>query len=168
MFLSRLAVNKGECLFARDVAHAGELLLGLLRQVEPQKISMQTDGIVAEVLNVSRELTRVDEKKLCSTFADFEVGISACDALLARSGSVVLRSDAAGGRRLSLLPPLHIVIARRAQLLHSMENWLSTLEAVESWRYATIISGPSRTADIEKVLVLGMHGPQRLAVIVIS
>ena len=95
-----------------------------------------------------------------------ELGVTGCDCLIARTGSIAISTRSAGGRVLSVLPPVHLVIARRAQIVPDLET------AIRLWRdrYGVawpsnlcIITGPSRTADIEKILVMGAHGPKRLA-----
>lgn len=100
-------------------------------------------------------------------FARYECGITVADFLIARTGSIVLNAASAGGRRLSVLPPLHIVLATSAQVVASLEDALARIDKATS-SYMTIITGPSRTSDIEKILVLGAHGPKRLVVIVID
>jgi L-lactate dehydrogenase complex protein LldG len=74
-------------------------------------------------------------------------------------------------RALSALPPVHLVVAHRPQIVTDLEAAIAVLRQQhgESWpSLISIISGPSRTADIEKVLVLGAHGPKRLAVHFVS
>ena len=97
-------------------------------------------------------------------FAQFVASVTTADAFISRTGSVVLRSSTAGGRRLSVLPPVHIVIGTTSQVVPSHEYWLAQICKDPSWSFGTIISGPSRTGDIEKILVLGAHGPKRLIV----
>lgn len=96
-----------------------------------------------------------------------ELAVTGCDCLVAQTGSIFVSTRSAGGRALSVLPPVHLVVARRDQLLPDLSaafallrqrygrNWPSSL---------SLITGPSRTADIEKILVMGAHGPKRLAV----
>jgi L-lactate dehydrogenase complex protein LldG len=93
-------------------------------------------------------------------------GITGADFLVARTGSVVLCSNTQGGRRLAVLPELHIVYTSEAQLVASLEDCIPELKIDPAWSAVSIISGPSRTSDIEKTLVLGAHGPKRLVVII--
>ncbi len=96
-----------------------------------------------------------------------EVGISECDALIAQTGSVLLTSRSGGGRALSVLPPHHLVLARRDQLLPDLPAAYELLHQKygEAWpSLTTFITGPSRTGDIERILVLGAHGPKRLTI----
>lgn len=98
------------------------------------------------------------------------VGISACDALVAQTGSILLTSRSAGGRALSVLPPHHVVVAQADQLVPDLPAAFDLLYSRYGDRYpsfATLITGPSRTGDIERILVLGAHGPRNLTVILI-
>jgi L-lactate dehydrogenase complex protein LldG len=109
---------------------------------------------------------RLDPKSLekCS------VGITACDALIAQTGSILLTTRSAGGRALSVLPPHHVVVARGDQLVPDLPAAFDLLYARYGTNYpsfVTFITGPSRTGDIERILVLGAHGPRNLSVILI-
>ena len=97
-----------------------------------------------------------------------DAGISECDALVAQTGSVLVTSRSAGGRALSVLPPHHVVLARRDQLLGDLPAAFSLLERKYSQSYPSFIgfiTGPSRTGDIERILVLGAHGPKKLTIL---
>ncbi|HEX8551085.1 MAG TPA: lactate utilization protein [Abditibacteriaceae bacterium] len=99
-----------------------------------------------------------------------EAGISSCDALVAQTGSVLLNARRSGGRALSVLVPHHVVIARREQLVPDLPTAFALLHGVygETWpSLITFITGPSRTGDIERILVLGAHGPKRLTIFVV-
>jgi L-lactate dehydrogenase complex protein LldG len=98
------------------------------------------------------------------------VGITACDALIAQTGSILLTARSAGGRALSVLPPHHLVIARADQLVPDLPAACELLSARYGENYpsfVTFITGPSRTGDIERILVLGAHGPKNLTVILV-
>ena len=90
------------------------------------------------------------------------------DALIAQTGSVFV-SASCGGRGASVVAPCHIVYATTKQLVPDLVTALRTATAqgrLDKNSFACIISGSSRTADIEKILVQGAHGPMRLVVIV--
>jgi L-lactate dehydrogenase complex protein LldG len=96
-----------------------------------------------------------------------DVGISECDALIAQTGTVLVTSKTAGGRALSCLPPHHVVIARREQLVPDLPAAFALLKQRHGANYPSMISfitGPSRTGDIERILVLGAHGPKQLTI----
>ncbi len=96
-----------------------------------------------------------------------DVGISECDALIAQTGTVLVTSKTAGGRALSCLPPHHVVIARREQLVADLPAAFALVKQRHGAKYPSMISfitGPSRTGDIERILVLGAHGPKKLTI----
>jgi L-lactate dehydrogenase complex protein LldG len=99
------------------------------------------------------------------------VGITACDALIAQTGSILLCNRHAGGRSLSVLPPHHLVIAQANQLVPDLPAAFDLLQNKYRNNYPsfiTFITGPSRTGDIERILVLGAHGPKVLTLILIE
>jgi L-lactate dehydrogenase complex protein LldG len=98
---------------------------------------------------------------------DCELGVTSCDCLIAQTGSIVISTISAGDRALSVLPPTHLVIARRNQVVPDLAAAMALLRKRYDQRWPSalsVITGPSRTADIEKILVMGAHGPKRLAV----
>lgn len=101
-------------------------------------------------------------------FENMEVAVTSCDFLIARTGSVVVTSASESGRQLISLPPIHIVLADVSQLVNYPEDaYLNILKKYENNlpSQITTITGPSRTADIEKTLVLGAHGPKEFIVL---
>ena len=99
------------------------------------------------------------------------MGVTRCESLIARTGTVLISSKLASGRTLSVFPPVHIVVATPDQLVFDIGEGLERVS--EKYKdlmpsMISIITGPSRTADIEKIMVLGAHGPRRLAVILIE
>ena len=97
-----------------------------------------------------------------------DAGISECDALIAQTGTVLVTNRSASGRALSVLPPHHVVLARREQLIADLPAAFELLQKKYVTNYPSMISfitGPSRTGDIERILVLGAHGPKKLTII---
>lgn len=97
-----------------------------------------------------------------------DAGITECDVLIAQTGSLIVTSRSSGGRALSVLPPHHVVIARREQLVRDLTAGFALIQKKYADNYPSMISlvtGPSRTGDIERILVLGAHGPKKLTVI---
>ncbi len=93
--------------------------------------------------------------------------ISECELLVALTGSIVV-SSACGGRGASIVAPCHIVVARREQLMPDLETALARVRELgleQKNSFVGLITGSSRTADIEKILVLGAHGPRRLVLV---
>lgn len=97
-----------------------------------------------------------------------DAGISECDALIAQTGTILVTTRSAGGRALSVLPPHHVVLARREQLVADLPAAFDLLKKKYGANYPSMISfitGPSRTGDIERILVLGAHGPKKLTIL---
>ena len=105
--------------------------------------------------------------------ANVRVGLSGVEAGLAATGSLVVASGAGKYRTASLLPPVHIAVVTRDQVMADLESWLASFDdtAKQELRNASnivVISGPSRTADIAMQLILGMHGPGELHIILLD
>lgn len=110
--------------------------------------------------------TGYDKKQLESC----DAGLSECELLVAQTGSVCVTGPSSGGRVLSVLPAHHVVIARRSQLVTDLTEAYASLAAKYRGGYPSMISfitGPSRTGDIERILVLGAHGPKRLTILLL-
>ncbi len=104
-------------------------------------------------------------------FEAAEVGITLCEALVARNGSIMVSNGNAAGRRLSIYPHNHVVIAYTSQLVLDLKDAFALLKQKYDNLLPTMvcnITGPSRTADIEKTLVLGAHGPKELYVFLLD
>ncbi len=99
---------------------------------------------------------------------DIEVGITTCEALIALTGSVMVSSLGGSGRRMNVFPPVHIVMAGKSQLVASISDGFHQVETKRKIQPSliSVITGPSRTADIEKTLVMGAHGPRELIVLI--
>ncbi|HEV2207836.1 MAG TPA: LUD domain-containing protein [Verrucomicrobiae bacterium] len=123
-------------------------------------------GPAVEVLGLP--VCRTDTDYNVADLESCDVGITECDALVAQTGSVLITSRSAGGRALSVLPPHHVVLARREQLIADLPEAFSLLKrkyAPDYPSFLSFITGPSRTGDIERILVLGAHGPKKLTIL---
>jgi L-lactate dehydrogenase complex protein LldG len=98
-----------------------------------------------------------------------EVGINFADYALADTGSLVFLTESHETRLISLLPPIHIALIARKNILSGLDE-LFTLVPHPALKSSamTLITGPSRTADIEMRLVRGVHGPGEVHVIIVE
>jgi L-lactate dehydrogenase complex protein LldG len=100
-----------------------------------------------------------------------DAGVTECEVLVAQTGSVMVSARSSGGRALSVLPHHHVVVARRIQLVADLAEAYERVERRYGGQlpsFLSFISGPSRTGDIERILVLGAHGPKKLTVLLLS
>lgn len=89
-----------------------------------------------------------------------EAGITRADCAIAETGSIIVSAKSGLSRLASLAPPIHIVLIDQKNIVSSLEEGVNSMSKVSS----VIITGPSRTADIEGVLVCGVHGPKRIII----
>jgi L-lactate dehydrogenase complex protein LldG len=95
------------------------------------------------------------------------IGVTGCDAAIAETGTLMLLTREGCPRAASLLPPVHLAVVRRQDLRFGMAEVLAERgDDIAAAACCTFVSGPSRTADIELTLTLGVHGPGRVIVIV--
>lgn len=123
---------------------------------------------VAQQLGLKEILT--DTGYAVNDLESCDAGITECEALVAQTGSVLVSAPGAGGRALSVLPPHHIVLARREQVVPDLTVALQRAQSKFGNKFPSMlsfISGPSRTGDIERILVLGAHGPKKLTILLL-
>jgi len=99
-----------------------------------------------------------------------DLGLTAAQHAIAETGTLVLVSDVERNRLASLLPPVHVALLRADAILPDLGAALAAVHDADAGppRTITFITGPSRTADIELTLVVGVHGPQELHVILLE
>lgn len=105
-----------------------------------------------------------------TTDGEDAVGLSAAAAGVAETGTLVLRSGPDTPTRLTFLPETHIVVLREADVVGGYEAAFARLEGEAAWppRTVNLVTGPSRSADIEQTLQMGAHGPRRLHILLVE
>lgn len=96
-----------------------------------------------------------------------DVGLSGAVAALAETGTIIVQSGPGHSRLATLLPPVHIALLPIERLLPDLFAWTQTRQSAPPAN-VTLISGPSKTADIEQTLSIGVHGPKRFVVVVVG
>ena len=105
------------------------------------------------------------------SLADCDAGVTACEVLVAQTGSILVSSAACGGRALSILPHVHVVVATPDQVAGTLADAFDLVRERHAGRLPSMLSfitGPSRTGDIERILVLGAHGPKELFLLLVG
>ncbi len=126
------------------------------------------DRIGKEIVGNKTLVTGVDLYKSPETV---DIGVSEVDIGVAETGSLGQKAEEIDKRLVSTLPNLHIAILKKSTICASIVDAMAIAEQwvkQEEPSYIAFISGPSRTADIERVLTIGVHGPERLIIIIVD
>jgi L-lactate dehydrogenase complex protein LldG len=140
-------------------------LASLIRKQDWQKLFCVEDNLLTGVSDQVTDLIIRDDLAGC------DAAITGCENLVARTGSIVLSSAQAGGRTASVYAPIHICVAYTRQVVTDMKDALQAAKDKYGNSLPSLITfatGPSRTADIEKTLVVGVHGPREVYVFLIE
>ena len=150
IFAEAFTKLQGKFIFCADEKELHQQLSSLIAAKEWMKIFC-TDGRWNEQYSNTINLESCD------------ASITGCEFLVARTGSIVMSAAEQSGRTVSVYAPIHICIAYTNQLLFDVKDALQALKekyADHLPSFITFATGPSRTADIEKTLVTGVHGPK--------
>ncbi|MGD8457960.1 MAG: lactate utilization protein [Anaerolineales bacterium] len=170
-FALALQKAKGEVHLVSGEEEAWKVLGNILSKLNAQKIVVDGDESLEKRIfeDIGPDLQWItignSEGDLRSYCIEADVGLTGADAALAETGSVILKMNARRSRLVSLLPPVHIVLLPISKIVPDIFSWIAERD-VDMPSQLIIISGPSKTADIEQTLVVGVHGPKRFIVIV--
>jgi L-lactate dehydrogenase complex protein LldG len=173
VFGKNLEAVGGHCIVARSEVEVIEALNGIIASLQDSPLRGRTIALSNTPLLerlMARVETSVDEISVAPSAAelfDYDVGISTAQAAIAETGTLMLDSEAERHRLVSLVPPVHIAIVDSANICLTLGEALAAAgQGPELSPTITFITGPSRTADIELTLAIGVHGPQELYVVV--
>jgi L-lactate utilization protein LutC len=175
-FCDELAAAGGVAHIVADYAGAEIRVVELIESHQARRIVvgqgpiLDALGLTARLVSLGIEVFRADTDRDSLFSAD--IGISGVEALLADTGTIVQASRAGQPRSLSLLPPVYIAVADRSQLVPDLFDWFESIPAEARTRdlpaCLSLITGPSKTGDIELRLVTGVHGPGEVHVVLIN
>jgi L-lactate dehydrogenase complex protein LldG len=173
LFVTQSAALKTEFVECADAAAAAAHIAGLAEANDWKKLAFHpgalNDVIVAH-LPEALTLFKVESGYDKVALETCDAGLTECESLVAQTGSICVTALSSGGRALSVLPHHHVAVARREQLVPDLTAAYERLAARYGAGYPSFISfisGPSRTGDIERILVLGAHGPKKLTVLLL-
>jgi len=158
-----------------DMTAAADCLFAIAREKGWNRVAWHGHPLVEPLLaGVPCATFRVDGAAAAcdkNALEACDAGLTACETLVAQTGSILVSSATCGGRGLSILPHAHVVIATTDQLVGTVGDALDLARQRYAGRLPSMLSfitGPSRTGDIERILVLGAHGPKELFVILVD
>ena len=183
-FCAELSAVGGEAVDLAGRGEPGVELESWLRGLGIEGAVIDSDLAWASIGLPVRELVEaaglrietVDGSAGPADLAGFDLGITLADAAIAETGSIVQCARPFRPRSISLVPRCHLALVPRDRLLGGLEDFFEGIEEGASWAggdadfdtYFTWITGPSRTADIEKTLTIGVHGPGRTGVFLLG
>jgi L-lactate dehydrogenase complex protein LldG len=169
LFVQKFEQLGGKSFRVRDTAAVIPAIADLLTQksaVASNSPFLRKCGITGLLQVHSGFTEREDLKQAC---ASCDIGITSVDYALAATGSFVMLSSHDEPRLISLLPPAHIAIFPRSLILANLDELLSILpRPADQTSSMVLITGPSRTADIEQILVRGVHGPGEIYAVIVE
>ena len=173
-FRERLQSVGGFCDVVESEDEATRALTAIVSDLQSRNAAKRIALSDAQLVSNLTHGLAADQIDVCPSPAElfnYDVGITMAQAAIAETGTLVLVAETERHRLVSLLPPVHIAIVRARDIVPTIGDALSQLhgpEPKQMSRAITFITGPSRTADIELTLTVGVHGPKELHVIVIN
>ncbi|MFB0565070.1 MAG: LUD domain-containing protein [Candidatus Aminicenantaceae bacterium] len=144
------------------------------------KTKEEVAEILSDHLNIplplnSKEIVGIAREKMRKYFIEADIGISGANIAVAESGTLVIVSNEGNARLVTSLPPVHIALLTTEKFVKTLEQASTLIKALtiassglKLTSYVSFITGPSKTTDIEKELVFGVHGPQELHIIILD
>lgn len=156
---------QGKFIYCQDMEEFHQNWKALLQMQKWEKVYCTDEGL--------RTLLGESFSGTCKypELASCDASVTACEMLVARTGTIVLSAAVSQGRTTSVYAPIHICIAFTPQLVYDVKDGLNQLKTKYAEKLPSLITfatGPSRTADIEKTLVVGVHGPKEVYCILIQ
>jgi L-lactate dehydrogenase complex protein LldG len=166
VFARELIDVSGKFVYCSDDTEFAEILQSVMQEKKWESIHCIDDQL-KNVLGKTGINYTCDE----AGFDNMTAGLTRCEFLVARLGSVMVSSAHSSGRKMNVFPETHLIYARTSQLVPDLRAALKAIKEKYENKLPsmiTMITGPSRTADIEKILVMGAHGPRDLYVFMVD
>lgn len=158
-FAEQFTKLQGKFIYCINQQELAFQLSSLVKKQDWQKVYCVEDKLIAPVAS------QITERLVKTDLAHCDASITGCEYLVARTGTIVMSSAQTSGRTTSVYAPVHICIAFTNQLVYDLKDALQSAKDKYGSHLPSLITfatGPSRTADIEKTLVVGVHGPKEV------
>lgn len=164
-FAERFTALDGKFIYCINRQELAFQLGSLIRKMDWEKVYCVEESLLPGLEPV------LGDRLYTEDLGRADVSITGCECLVARTGSIVLSSAQTEGRTASVYAPIHICIAYTSQLVYDIGDAFQRLRSEHGDRFPSLVSfatGPSRTADIEKTLVVGVHGPKEVYLLLVE
>ncbi len=164
-FAEQFSKLQGRFVFCINQQELAFQLNSLIKKQEWNKVYCVEDNLIASFSS------QLDGRLVKTELAHCDVSITGCECLVARTGTIVMSAGQPSGRTTSVYAPIHVCIAFTNQLVYDVKDALQLVKdkyGNELPSLITFATGPSRTADIEKTLVVGVHGPKVVYVFLVE
>ena len=158
-FAEQFTKLQGKFIYCINQQEFAFQLSSLVKKQNWEKIFCVEDKLITVVAG------QLADRLIKTDLANCDVSITGCESLVARTGTIVMSSAQTNGRTTSVYAPIHICIAFTNQLVYDLKDALQGAKDKYGPNLPSLITfatGPSRTADIEKTLVVGVHGPKEV------
>jgi L-lactate dehydrogenase complex protein LldG len=175
-FTAELVRLNGEVFVVDDDAAARDCVLKLIKGHEATALLAWDFRHIPVEAGIEITFPDIRDEMRAEALSALEpvpLGLTGADAAAAATGTLIVSTGPGKGRIPSILPRAHLAVIRQQQIVPRIEDWIAAqratgLQTIRDSAGLNFITGPSRTADIEKNLVLGMHGPEQVQVVVIT
>jgi L-lactate dehydrogenase complex protein LldG len=172
-FAERVAAADAHCTVVRGEADAAQALARILTEARARRVAGSDAPLVQRLLQALPDRFACERLERLSRDALFacDAGVTAAQWGIAATGTLVLESACERSRLLSLVPPIHVALLSARRLCDSLGDALARIRGAHptlASHAITLITGPSRTSDIELTLVVGVHGPQAVHVLLME
>lgn len=164
-FAEQFSKLQGRFVYCINQQELAFQLSSLVKKMDWQKVYCLEDNLIKAAG------PQLSDRIVKTGVEDCDVSITGCEYLVARTGSVVMSAAQESGRITSVYAPIHICIAYTSQLVYDIKDALQGVKDKYGSKLPSLITfatGPSRTADIEKTLVVGVHGPKEAYVFLVE
>ncbi len=166
LFVTQFKKLGGHFTYCENKSQLYSELNGLITQKKWSKVVCWEQPLLNDLLFGS--VSSLSDAKQCE---DMDASITLCEKLIARTGTALLTSHQEAGRTLGAYAPAHIIVATTEQIVADIKDAIHYLHQKYNTNLPSMIcftTGPSRTADIEKTLVVGVHGPKEIYVFLLD
>ncbi|MDQ3547290.1 MAG: LUD domain-containing protein, partial [Chloroflexota bacterium] len=173
--LQVVETDLGEWIMQLAHEHPSHLIAPAIHKTREQVAELFSKEVGVELPPDPVELVKVARERLRQSFIDADIGISGANVAVADSGTLVIVSNEGNGRLVTTLPPVHIALLGVEKIVPTLEDATAILQVLprsgtgqKITSYVSFITGPSRSADIELTLTVGVHGPKELHIVLLD